>query len=157
MYFITKKSSVTGKKIQLVMDRANKCLAAQKKLAKEFGFKEWREAYWRFVGGISAVTFKTPPDSKIWKQVVGNPKGEYFPKQNSKEGKAIYEKIAALPTVGIDDINQCVNAGEIYPSHVGISSNDTHWCIISDEKWQIDFPKDCQEITTTKKIELFGK
>lgn len=157
MYFITKKTSTTGKKIKAVMDKANECLAAQKKLGKELGFNQWREAYWRFAGGISAVMFKETPDLQAWRQVTGNPKGEYIPRKNTKAGKELWKKIEALPTVTINAINECVNAKHIFPSHVGVSQNKTHWCIISDEKWDIDFPSDCKEITVSEKQKLFKK
>ena len=127
MYFITKRTSKTGKKFQKLSDKFNACFESQKALADKYGFTYWRGARWEVAGGISSVIFPedTIVDTKIWKEVRN---GEYMPRLNEGFSKSI----------GFD------------------RTNDKYFGFIIDDSWTvIIIPNDCTEITVTKYRELF--
>ena len=158
MYFITKRTSKTGKKFQKLSDKFNVCFENQKALADKYGFTYWREALWKVAGGISSVIFPedTIVDTKIWKEVRN---GEYMPKLNIKQGKAIQADFNKAVTVSKSELNACIGWDEGFSQSIGFnSSNDKYFGFIIDDDWtDIIIPNDCTEITATKYRELFKK
>lgn len=103
-YYKVDKTSEFGKKLNSILEKRYECYDAAKKLCDKYEFTKYREAYWCYFGGISACAdFKETPDPKIWKKVR---RGEYMPKLNSIEGKAIQKEIEALPVIYRIDINE---------------------------------------------------
>lgn len=156
MYFITEKTSETGKKFQVIKDKLKIVRDAQKALAKKYGFKSWRDEYWIFAGKMSSCgEFDKTPDSKIWKN--GSAKNEYFPKKNSKKGKLIYSEIMALPVIEIQELNDCVgfDAGPFHTIGCAFCGKK-HFGFIVKKEWGIDIPKDCKEVTETEYDKLFN-
>ena len=95
MYFITKRTSKTGKKFQKIANKLDVCFENQKALAEKYGFTSWRGAYWVVAGGISSVMFPkgTTIDIKVWKEVK---KGEYMPALVGKKALAKASALIAL-------------------------------------------------------------
>lgn len=155
MYFITKKTSETGKKFQKISEQRKVAFNAQKELANKYGFNTWRSAYWVVFGGMSSCfNFKETPNPKIWGK--GSQNGEYYPKKNSKEGKAIWQEIQDLPNVGIDELNMCIGFDGAPFKTIGYAENNKEYFgFIVDEKWKVKIPKDCEEVTTSKYNGLF--
>jgi len=153
MYFITKRTSATGKKFQIIADKMNVISDAQRALSKEIGFKTWRGGYWIFWGGFSAVIFEKEPDLKLWKKVNGS---EWMPRLNSKEGKALQAKLDACPKMRPDEINKCIGfSGQPFKT-IGFARNSkTHFGFIVKQEWGVKIPKDCKEVTETKYNSIF--
>ena len=156
MYFITEKNSETGKKFQKIANKLNVCFENQKALAKKYGFTSWRGAYWVVAGGISSVMFTkgTTIDIKVWKEVK---KGEYMPRLNTKQGKAIQADLEQAITISKAELNACIGWDEGFSKHIGFcKANNEYFGFTIDDDWtDIIIPNDCTEITATKYRELF--
>ena len=156
MYFITKRTSKTGKKFQKIFDRFNICFDSQEALAKKYGFTSWRGGYWVVAGGISSVIFPedTTVDTKVWKEVRN---GEYMPKLNIKQGKAIQADFDQAITVTKAELNACIGWDEGFSKSIGFDGdNDKYFGFTIDDDWtDIIIPNDCTEITATKYREFF--
>lgn len=153
MYLITKKSTETGKKFETVANKSKVVLEAQKALSKEIGFSQWRDGYWLVWGGFSALIFKTPPDSKVFKKVNGN---EFMPKLNTKEGKVIQAKLDASPRITIEELNQCIGYNGSPFHTIGFAQkNKKYFGFVVGDDWGVKIPKDCEEVTVTKYNQLF--
>lgn len=157
MKFITKKSSETGKKFAEIVERRNACFAAQKKIIDELGATKWRQAYWIAWGGISSIIFpdKNNVNKRIWKNI-NKSSDEWMPRLNNADGKAIMEKIKSLPTVSVNDLNQCIGFDGAPFKTIGFSSNNKdYFGFLAGEDWGIKIPKDCKEVTVTEYNQLF--
>lgn len=158
MYFITKKDSETGKKFQQIANKMVVCYEYQKVLADKYGFTSWRGAYWVIAGGISSVIFPkdTIVDTKVWKKVKDR-KNEYTPRLNTKQGKSVQADFEQAPTITKSELNACIDWDEAF-SNIGFDKgNDKYFGFCVGEDCNVVIPKDCEEITTTKYRELFGK
>ena len=156
MYFITEKNSETGKNFQKIADKLDVCFENQKALAEKYGFTSWRGAYWVVAGGISSVMFPkgTTIDIKVWKEVK---KGEYMPRLNPKQGKAIQADLEQAITISKAELNACIGWDEGFSKHIGFcKANNEYFGFTIDDDWtDIIIPNDCTEITATKYRELF--
>ena len=156
MYFITEKNSETGKNFQKIADKLDVCFENQKALAEKYGFTSWRGAYWVVAGGISSVMFPkgTTIDIKVWKEVK---KGEYMPRLNTKQGKAIQADLEQAITISKAELNACIGWDEGFSKHIGFcKANNEYFGFTIDDDWtDIIIPNDCTEITATKYRELF--
>jgi hypothetical protein len=155
MYYITEKSSVTGRKFQALRRKLNAALQAQKVFARKYGFHEWRGATWCCGGGLSSCgKFDTVPDPKIWGK--GTEQGEYYPKASSLAGKAILEEMKQLPRVKFTDVNACIGFDGGIGDQIGFNATNKRFIgIILREEWVIKMPEDCTEVTRTRYLELF--
>ena len=153
MYYITKKDSETGKKFQEIAKKRDIAHNEASALAEKYNIKQWRGAYWQVFGGMSSCIFEEKPDTKLWGK--GAVDGEYFPKQNSKAGKAIYKEIDDLTCVERHELNACIGF-EGGLSTIGFSDrNKEYFGFEFDEEWKLEMPKDCEEVLTTRYNELF--
>lgn len=152
MYYITKKTTKTGKKFQAITEKAKRVNSETKKLITELGATHWRPKAWAAWGGISAMRFKEKPDLNIYKEVM---KGEFMPRRNTKAGKELSEKIKALPVVEKHDLNLCIGATDLWPYSIGFAKGKTHFGFITSDEWSVKIPKDCIEVTRTKYNQLF--
>ena len=156
MYFITEKNSETGKKFQKIANKLNVCFENQKALAKKYGFTSWRGSYWVVAVAISSVMFPkgTTIDIKVWKEVK---KGEYMPRLNTKQGKAIQADLEQAITISKAELNACIGWDEGFSKHIGFcKANNEYFGFTIDDDWtDIIIPNDCTEITATKYRELF--
>ena len=156
MYFITPKNSETGKKFQKIADKLDVCFENQKALAEKYGFTSWRGERWVVAGGISSVIFPqgTTVDTKVWKEVRD---GEYMPRLNSKQGKAIQADFDQAVTISKSELNACIGWNEGFSKHIGFcKANDEYFGFTIEEDWtDVPIPSDCTEITTSKYQELF--
>lgn len=156
LYYITKKTSATGCKFQAIFEKYDIAFSAQKALSKKYGFEEWRHAYWVIYGGISSVRKIKDLDTKVWKKVTEVDNESYSPKKSSKLGKIIHEDFKNLPVITIEELNNCIGFEEKMFKSIGVAfNNESYVGFITDEKWNITVPKDCEEVTLTKYNELF--
>ncbi len=155
MYFITPKKSKTGQKFQKIYDKRDICFDAQEAFSNKYKFKTWRHAYNVAFGGMcSCADFEETPNPKIWGK--GAVDGEYFPKKNSNEGKAILNEIRDLPTVSQDELNMCIGFDGAPFKTIGFCwFSDEYFGFSVGEKWHVKIPDDCEEVTTTKYRETF--
>ncbi len=152
MYFITKKTSATGKKFQAVDTKMDKIYDAQRVIAKEIGFNQWREGYWTSYGGFSCLIFKEKPDGEIYKRQEDG----WMPRLNTKIGKEIQAKLDACPIMERDELNKCIGFGGAPFSVIGFyRNNKTYFGFVGNESWDMKIPKDCEEVTTTKFNSIF--
>lgn len=156
MYYITEKTSTTGRKFQEVV---NKMIIAHKELeafTEKYEFQEYRQAHWSVYGGISSCcSFKETPNPKIWGKGVKS--GEFMPKKNSKIGRAICDEINQLTIVSSDELNQCIAFDGAPLCTIGFNrNNETHFGFQVSEKWDVAIPDDCQEVLTSTYNILFN-
>jgi hypothetical protein len=154
-YFITEKTTETGKKFQLISEKADLIFEKSKELANEIGFEKWRSGYWDAYGGFSSLLFKEKPNEKVFKKVNG--KNEWLPKKNIKEGREIQAKLDSIPTVSKDELNECIGFDGAPFKTIGFApNNNEYFGFTVDVKWNLKIPNDCQEVTASKYMELFG-
>ena len=157
IYYITAKGSNTGVKFNEISKKWDAVYEAQKALANKYGFSEWRRGYWLAYGGISSVRGLKNVDSKIWKKAKEVDADSYTPKRSSKEGKAIYDEFRGLPTISIEELNACIGFEEDLVKCIGFAcNNEDYFGFITDEKWNIEVPSDCEEVTYIRYRELFN-
>ena len=155
MYFITEKTSETGKKFQKVLEKMKTIRKFQSDLSDELGFSKWRDGYWVSAGGFTSLLFDTEPDMAIYKRVSGS-KNEYMPRLNNKTGKEIAAKLKACPVLERHELNDCIGFDGGLSMTIGCNSrNKQFFGISAEEDWNIKPPKDCKEITTTEFKKLF--
>lgn len=154
--YITKKDSETGVKFQALEQKMNQVRIEQAKLSEEIGFTRWRDDPWTFSGGFSSLLFEgKAPDEKIYKKT-RDFRNEFMPKQNTKEGKLIHEKLKACLTIEKGEANACVNFdGHPFKSIGFAYDNKEYFGFQVDSSWNFTPPSDCEEITPTKYTELF--
>jgi hypothetical protein len=158
MYLITPHSSETGKRFEALIAKMKACHEAQRELAKQLGFDQWRGGNWTVDSGISSCIFKEAPDPKIWRNVNGY-KNEWMPRGNTKAGKELRKLFDALPVIHRVEVNECIGWHEGPFRMIGFdaSSHPQFIGIKADEDWNIPIPKDCQEITTSRYNKIFNK
>ena len=157
MFYITKIDSGTGQKFTELLKQKKIAIQAQKDLSEKYGFESYRSAYWQVWGGFSScLDFKETPDTKIWGK--GAQKGEFYPKKNSKVGKALCNEFNDMPCVSRDDLNKCVDENYDSFNKIGFAfSNDEYYGFITSKKWGMKIPLDCEEVTESKYDKLFDR
>lgn len=154
MFYITKKSSETGKKFAQVIEKKAKAFEDQKTLSEKYGFKQWRGGYRCVFGGMSScLEFKETPDKKIWGK--GAQKGEYYPKKNSKVAKVVWQEFQDVTKVTSDELNACVGLKNQLNTIGFASAHIVFFGFETSKKWCLKVPADCEEVTETKYDELF--
>ena len=159
MYYITRKNSETGKKMQELLDKASAIRKQISEYLKLLGANpnQWvcSDKYF-FNTGVIAVVFDKEPDLKIWKEFKKIP-NSYQPRMTSYEGKKIQSKFQSIGVIDRVDLNEVVGFGQVF-QHVGfdLGSKD-YFCFMLREEWQHTMPEDCEEITYTKYLELFNR
>lgn len=155
MYFITKKTSETGKNFQKIAEKMDVIFNANKKLSEEIGFEQWRGGYWSAFGGFSSLIFKEKPDEKVFKKVNGN---EWLPKLSNKLGKEIQARLDASPKISIEELNQCIGFNGAPFKTIGFARNNKEYFgFVVQEEWKVEIPQDCEEVTVSSYNKLFRK
>ena len=97
MYYITRKNSETGKKMQELLDKASAIRKEISEYLKLVGANpnQWvsSDKYF-FNTGVMAVVFDKEPDLKIWKEFKKIPNC-YRPRMTSYEGKKYNQNFKA--------------------------------------------------------------
>ena len=85
--------------------------------------------------------------------------GEYMPRLNIKQGKAIQADFDQAVTISKSELNACIGWNEGFSKHIGFcKANDEYFGFTIEEDWtDIVIPSDCTEITTSKYKELFKR
>lgn len=155
MYFITKRTSETGKKFQVIEEKVDRIHKQQIALSNEFGFEQWRGHSLYVFGGFSSLIFLEKPDPKIYKLVL-HP-NEYMPKRNSKKGKEIDAKLNVGEVVNRKEMNDCVGLNSSFTKCIGYAlNNPEYFGFTVKEEWDFTPPADCEEVTSTRYKELFS-
>lgn len=155
MYFITKTTSDTGKKFQVIKEKIDRIHKQQIELSYEFGFEQWRGHGLYVFGGFSSLMFLEKPDPKIYK-LVRHP-NEYMPKRNSKKGKEIDDKLNAVEVLNRKELNNCVGLNSSFSKCIGLSLNNPEYFGFEvKEEWDFTPPADCEEVTSARYRELFS-
>ena len=154
MYFITKTTSETGKKFQVIKEKIDRIHKQQIELSYEFGFEQWRGHGLYVFGGFSSLMFLEKPDPKIYK-LVRHP-NEYKPKRNTKKGKEINAKLNAGEVLNRKELNDCVGFNSSFLACIGFSfNNPEYFGFTAKEEWDFNPPADCEEVTSARYRELF--
>ena len=158
MYYITRKNSETGKKMQELLDKASAIRKEISEYLELIGAKsnQWVSSNNYFFNTVvRAVLFETEPDMKIWKEFKKIP-NSYQPRMTSYEGKKIQAKFDSIEAIDRVDLNRIVGFGQVF-QHVGfdLGSKD-YFCFMLREEWQHTMPEDCEEITYKRYLELFN-
>lgn len=160
MYYKTLKTSETGKKIAEVLKKVIDCEAEARKIVEVIGAEQWRGARGAIAGGISAVIFSKGSTIPKWLKEVSP--GEYLPRLNVGQGKAIGKTIKALPRVTPWELNECVGYKPKWQfSHIGIvwEAMEESFLFEVSEKAREEYqaPADCTEILQSEFLRLQGK
>lgn len=155
MYFITEKTTETGKRFELMYENAKIALDTQKQIANELGFKQWRSEFGCFSGGFSSVFFDKKPKSKAWTKWKDS-NNEYKLNLATKEGKGIRDRFKLLPKVTNEELNNCIGFKANFLEVIGNAVNDQYYGFEVGRNWKWERPNDCTEITETKYCELFN-
>lgn len=158
MYYITRKNSETGKKMQELLDKASAIRKEISEYLKLLGAnpKSWVSSDKYFFNTVViAVLFESEPDMKIWK-VFKNFPNSYQPRITTYEGKKIQAKLDSIEAIDRVDLNRIVGFGQVF-QHVGfdLGSKD-YFCFMLREDWRHTMPEDCEEITYKRYLELFN-
>ena len=159
MYYITRKNSETGKKMQELLDKASAIRKEISEYLKLVGANpnQWvsSEKYF-FNTGVMAVVFDKEPDLKIWKEFKKSPNC-YRPRMTSYEGKKIQTKFDSIEAIDRVDLNRIVGFGQVF-QHVGFDlGSKEYFCFMLREDWCHTMPEDCEEITYKRYLELFNR
>ena len=121
MYYITRKNSETGKKMQELLDKASAIRKEISEYLELIGAKsnQWvsSDKYF-FNTGVMAVVFDKEPDLKIWKEFKKIPNC-YRPRMTSYEGKKIQSKFQSIGVIDRVDLNKVVGFEQVF-QHVGL-------------------------------------
>lgn len=166
MYFITEKTSDTGKKFAEVVKKRNIAWKAAKAFAEKYNIIEWRPAdivtdsknrtHFSMWGGISSMIFKQIPDKSIYKNVYGSSK-EWMPRRNKAAGLEIWKELDKLPVVTMDELNSAIGYKGDFNAHIGFAQTSKKFFgFITKSKWKIKIPADCKEVTETEYRKIFN-
>lgn len=158
MYYITRKNSETGKKMQELLDKASAIRKEISDYLKLVGANpnQWVSSDKYFFNTVvRAVLFESEPDMKTWK-VFENFPNSYQPRITTYEGKKIQAKLDSIEAIDRVDLNRIVGFGQVF-QHVGfdLGSKD-YFCFMLREDWRHTMPEDCEEITYKRYLELFN-
>ena len=158
MYYITPKTSETGKKTQALLDKATVIRKEISEYLELIGAKpnQWVSSNnYFFDTVVRAVIFESEPDMKTWKVFINFP-NSYQPRMTSYEGKKIQSKFDSIEAIYRVDLNRIVGFGQVF-QYVGFNLNSTdYFCFMLQEDWNHTMPEDCEEITYAKYLELFN-
>ena len=158
MYYITRKNSETGKKMQELLDKASAIRKEISDYLKLVGANpnQWVSSDKYFFNTVvRAVLFESEPDMKTWK-VFENFPNSYQPRITTYEGKKIQAKLDSIEAIDRVDLNKVVGFEQVF-QHVGfdLGSKD-YFCFMLREDWAHNMPEDCEEITYKRYLELFN-
>lgn len=156
MFYITNKESETGKKFNEVYNKLLSVRESQFGFLKKYNFHLFRENSAFSSGGISScLDFDETPDPKIWKKLKRDDgKDAYFPRKTSKEGKRIAKEIENLPILDNTEFNACIGFDDPFDT-IGFFVSEEYFGFSVNDKWNVDIPDDCEEVTTKRFNEIF--
>lgn len=158
MYYITPKTSETGKKMQALLQRA---AAIRKEISDYLKLVGANSDKWGCSDRYSLQTnffsalFEKTPDLKIWKESKKLP-GTYEPRRMNYEGKKIALKFESIESIDRYAINEIIGYGEVFRFAGFDVNNQDYFCFKIEESWNHTMPEDCEEITYKKYLEIFN-
>lgn len=159
MYYITPKTSNTGKKMQELLKKAVDIRKEISDYLKLIGANhdKWgcNDRYFQMTNFFSAL-FTETPDLKIWKESKKLP-GTYEPRRMSYEGKKIALKFESIEPIDLDAINEIIGYNGVFNIAGYDINNEDCYCFIVDKEWKHTMPEDCEEITYKRYLELFNR
>ncbi|MBD3627626.1 hypothetical protein [Cyclobacterium sp.] len=155
MYFITNIKSETGKKLNAIIDEADRCRAKSIKFVSQMhGSKRFLADGFAAIGGVVAIEFTTNPDPKQWRPFKKR-RGFYVPNKRYKAGKELQAQMDDLPIVSRHTINEAIGFDNMW-NRPGLRRNESQIGIEVNHEWEVQLPADCEEVTRTKYLTLFG-
>lgn len=152
MKFKTLKTSETGKRLAALIEKKEDVEAQAQALAKEYDATRWNIGAGAVWGGISALILTDEPDTKLWRRKHAG----WYPKKNSKAGKALAKRFEALPVVDKEDLNSCVGFGDRFFKTIGLNwMHEEYFGFAVGEDWEYEPPADCTEITVSEYNKIF--
>ena len=152
MYYITPKSSETGRKFAGYIEMTRTVFDQQKQLAYELGFARWLT--WQVTGTIACVQFDAIPDPKIWKQRKSEP-DKWVPRRDTKAGKEVAAKLENGSKIQWQDLNSCIGLDDVF-YHIGFAvGKDNDFYGFEVDKAELKIPEDCEEVTSIRYNKLF--
>lgn len=153
MKYKTLKTSKTG--ISFV-DLFKQMKEAEKEISafiEKFGTKEYYRSGNALVG-FHSLKLTGAGEPPLGFRVDKDLTNSFLPALKTKEGREVKKEINALPFISIDGANNCIGwDGKIKNCHygnIGYATNDEYVFICAGDDWNIDMPKDCEEITVTE-------
>ena len=148
MYYITKRTSETGKKFQVVENKIKEIQKHTQGLMDEIGFVKWRSNPIMAYGGFWSLIFEKEQDLKIFKRVNKTFPNEYMPRLNSKRGKEIQLKLDEAPVLTNEDLNSCIGIDDSIFRRIGFAwRNSEYFGFKTLDESECNIPSDCQEVT----------
>ena len=158
MYYITRKNSETGKKMQGLLDKAS---AIRKEISEYLELIGANPNKWgssnRYIlqTHFYSALFDETPDMKIWKESKELP-GTYQPRRMNYEGKKIALKFESIEPIERDAINEIIGYGQVFRYAGYDINNPDYFCFKIEESWGHTMPEDCEEITYKRYLVLFN-
>lgn len=150
MYYKTSKTSETGERFVEIDKLRREADLAAFEFVKSLGAVTFRPGIRCVGGGISSMVFPEGHDfgaeKKNWRK--GAKRGEYMPNIRTQKGKEIQAQMNSLPEVSRAQLNAVIGWENSF-CVIGVSWRNPEYVLIHilDDKWEIDMPADCVEIT----------
>lgn len=99
LYFKTPKTSETGKKFQVLIDRSIKAHEDIKNFANDVGASDRYStgSYYTLNTGANGFMFDNPVNTTVWKKVHTLPQGDLWYPRSTKAGKPLLERLDKMP------------------------------------------------------------
>ena len=141
-YFKIPRGSETGKKFLEIEKRIINSRNEIDKFLDKYDCTSYSPNRWEYFGGIECVNIDNS-DNKIWRKEPSL-QNCLVPRLNTKKGKEIQEEMDALPSVGVREVNACIDWEEEFNS-IGFSWENKEYYYISVFV-EVEVPKDCIEV-----------
>jgi len=156
MYYKTRETSETGKKIISFRDKLLEAKHDHWRIAQEFGCEKFEIFNDIFdYGGFASLVFEKKPDLKYWRKCGRG----YFPRLNTKQGKEINKVLQSVKRIKYSELNEIVGI-QMDLGHIGFCITGFKTVVFSIPKeYASGFvcPKDCKEITFSQYENLVNK
>ena len=141
-YFKIPRGSETGEKFLEIEKRIINSRNEIDKFLDKYDCTSYSPTRWEYFGGIECVNIDNP-DHKIWRKEPSL-QNCLVPRLNTKKGKEIQEEMDALPSVGVREVNACIDWEEEFNS-IGFSWENKEYYYISVFV-EVEVPNDCIEV-----------
>lgn len=157
LYFKTPKTSETGKKFQVLIDRSIVAHEDIKNFVNDVGASDRYStgSYYTLNTGANGFMFDNPVNTTVWKKVHTLPQGDLWYPRSTKAGKPLLERLDKIDKIHTSEVDKVIGYSSIF-NHIGWNqgAKGDHFGFIIDSDWGHTMPEDCTEITGTEYTEL---
>ncbi len=147
IYYKTKKTSETGKKVRALRKKVIEINNQNTELEKKYNANSsYHDG--DYLTGCIGFVFSENPDPKIWKKLKGVKDG-FTPKISTAEGKRIKKEMKAITAIERAKLDECVGFNDVF-NRMGFCVGKDCYGFILSSKWKHKMPDDCEEITYTE-------